>query len=386
MATKKKETKAAPKGVERIEYGEDQEVLRTSAKKFLNANFGTERVRELCAEGSGFSEKDWKEMAGLGWHGLLIPEELGGVGLGVYELGILLEEQGYSLMVAPYLSTQLAVLALNEAARAPQKKQLYPKIAEGILRPTLAVFEKDQGYDPCGGGVKAKKAGKGYSLSGTKINVLDGGSADLLLVTAQTSKGSTLFAVDARAKGVKITPNKLVDETRHTATVKLTNVSVGADALIGSEGGAAKALEKAMPRIWVALSAEMLGSARKLLHTSVEYAKVREQFGRPIGSFQGVKHRLVDRFADIENARSIVYGALWAQDHDAERALLTARMAKAYLSEVGPVMGDSAVRTHGGIGFTWECDVHLFWKRLRWGQLAFGDGPWHRSAIADMIL
>ena len=372
--------------MERFEYGETQEVLRTSAKKFLGANFGTERVRELCSAGTGFDEKDWNEMSALGWHGLLIPENMGGVGLGVYELGILLEEQGYHLMVAPYLSSQIGVLAIEATAKAPQKKKLFPRIAEGAVRPTLAAFEKDQGWYLCAGGVKAKKSGKSYVLTGTKVNVMDAGSADLLLVTANTSKGPTLFAVDAKAKGVKITSNKLVDETRHTATVKLTGVKVGEDALLGTEGGAVKALEKALPRIWVLLAAEMLGAARKVLHTSVEYAKVREQFGRPIGSFQGVKHRLVDRFADIENARSIVYGALWAQDHDAPRALLTARMAKAYLSEVGPLTADSAVRTHGGIGFTWECDVHLFWKRLRWGQLAYGDGPFHREALADMIL
>lgn len=376
----------ASSGMEKFEYGETQDALRSAAKKLLTDRFGIERVRELCAEGSGFDEKDWREMGAMGWHGLLIPESHGGVGLGVYELGVLLEEQGYYLMAAPYLSVQLAVLVLHEAAKAGRKKKLFPQIAEGTLKPTLALFEKAEGWDVCGGNVKAKRAGKGWSLSGTKVNVMDGSNADLLLVSAETSKGPTLFAVDAKAKGVKITANKLVDETRHTATVKLTNVKVGEDAVIGTAGRARKALEKALPKIWVALAAEMLGSTRRILHTAVEYAKVREQFGRPIGSFQGVKHRLVDRFAEVENARSIVYGALWAQDHDADRALKTARMAKAYLSEVGPLTADSAVRTHGGIGFTWECDVHLYWKRLRWGQMAFGDGPWHREALAGMLL
>ncbi len=379
----KKEAKAA---VERFEYGEKQELLRQSAKKFLAEHFSTEKVRKLLEEEKAHSESTWRQMADLGWHGILIPEDFGGAELSIFELGVLLEEMGWNVATGPYLHAQLAVLVLLEAASAKQKKTLFPPIAEGKTIPTLALWEKDQGWDATAGGVKAKKAGKkGFVLSGTKLFVGDAQNADLLIVTTSTPKGPSLFLVDARAKGVKVTPDKLVDETRRSARVDLKNVAVSADALLGTEGKAAGILAKVYPRIWSAISAEMVGAARRVFRVSVDYAKVREQFGRPIGAFQGVKHRLVDRMVELENARSLVYGALWAQDHEPARAERVARMAKAYLSDVGPRVGDTAVRTHGGIGFTWECDVHLFWKRLRWGQSQYGDAAYHRAFIGDEL-
>ncbi len=375
----------AKKKIERFDYGEKQEMLRQSARKFLRERFPAERVRKLLEEPTAHDPEAWKAMAGLGWHGILVPEELGGAGFSTFELGVLLEEMGTFVAPGPYLSAQLAIIPFLDAAAAKQKKEFFPGFCEGKFIPTLALFEQDAGWDYFAGNVKAKKKGKNWILSGTKLFVMDAQNADGFLVSALTPKGPALLSVSARAKGVRVTPDKLVDETRRSGRVDFKNVQVGPEALVGGEGKGAQIMAAAEPKILSLICAEMIGAARKVFQISVQYAKVREQFGRPIGSFQGVKHRLVDRMVELENGRSLVYGALWAQDHEKDRSSKVARMAKAYLSEIGPRAADTAVRTHGGIGFTWECDVHLYWKRLRWGQSAFGDAPYHRSKIGSEI-
>lgn len=367
----------------RFEYGEKQELLRESARKLLEARFPTTRVRELLETERAHDEAAWKEMADLGWHGLLVPEDHGGVGLELFELGVLLEEMGRVVMPGPYLAAQLATLVLLGAASEEQKAAWLPAIADGGAIPTLALFEGDAGWEATTGGTKAKSAGAGHKLSGTKRYVLDAMNATHFVVSAKTPAGPALFRVAADARGVDVVADKLADETRRSATVSFKNVAVASEDLLGAAGDGAALLARTLPSVWCALAAELVGAAHRVFHVSVDYARVREQFGRPIGSFQGIKHRLVDRMVELENARSLVYGALWSQHHDApERAERLARMAKAYVSDVGPTIADTAVRTHGGIGFTWECDVHLYWKRLHWGQMAFGDGAFHREAIA----
>lgn len=379
MTTPESSTPAAAK----FEYGEKQELLRESARKFLEARFPTTRVRELLESERAHDDAAWKAMADLGWHGLMIPEEHGGVGLELFELGVLLEEMGRVVMPGPYLAAQLATLVLLGAASDEQKAAWLPAIADGSAIPTLALFEDDAGWDPAPGGTKAKAAGAGFKLSGTKRYVQDAMNATHLVVSAKTADGPTLLRVAANARGVDVIADRLADETRRSGTVVFKNVAVAGEDRVGAAGEGAALLSRTLPSAWCALAAELVGAAHKAFHVSVDYARVREQFGRPIGSFQGIKHRLVDRMVELENARSLVYGALWAQAHDTPtRAERLARMAKAYVSDVGPVIADAAVRTHGGIGFTWECDVHLYWKRLHWGQMAFGDGPFHREAIA----
>ncbi len=390
MTTTELATASAP--VARFVYGDKQEMLRESAQKFLDARFSSVRVRELMETERAHDADAWREMAGLGWHGLLIPEELGGAGFDVFDLGMLLERMGEAVMPAPYLAAQLATLVLLGAASDAQKAAWLPGIASGETIPTLALFEKDAGWDMSTGGLKAKPAGKGdanagYSLSGTKLYVLDARNATHFVVAARTGKETTLFWVDARSKGIDIVPDKLADETRRSATVSFKNVKTSAENRIGAIGGGDAILAETLPSVWCALAAELVGAAHKVFQVAVQYARIREQFGRPIGSFQGIKHRLVDRMVELENARSLLYGALWAQVHEPARAERLARMAKAYISDVGPQIADAALRTHGGIGFTWECDVHLYWKRLHWGQMAFGDGAYHRQSIAtDLAL
>ncbi|MBK7974446.1 MAG: acyl-CoA/acyl-ACP dehydrogenase [Deltaproteobacteria bacterium] len=369
----------------RYEYGEKQELLRESARKFLEARFSTTRVRELLETERAHDEAAWKDMADLGWHGILVPEEHGGVGLELFELGVLLEEMGRVVVPGPYLAAQLATLVILGGASDEQRAAWLSAIAEGSAIPTLALFEDDAGWDATPGGTKAKSAGAsdGFKLSGTKRFVLDAINATHLVVSAKAPDGPALFRVDARARGVDVLADKLADETRRSATVIFENVAVSPADRIGGPGEGATLLARTLPSVWCALAAELVGAAHRVFHATVDYARVREQFGRPIGSFQGIKHRLVDRMVELENARSLVYGASWAQRHEPPaRAERLARMAKAYVSDAGPRIADTAVRTHGGIGFTWECDVHLYWKRLHWGQMAFGDGAFHREAIA----
>ncbi len=390
MTTTEASAAAAP--VTRFVYGDKQEMLRDSAQKFLDARFSTARVRELMETERAHDAGAWREMAGLGWHGLLIPEELGGAGFDVFDLGMLLERMGEAVMPGPYLAAQLATLVLLGAASDAQKAAWLPGIASGETIPALALFEKDAGWATAAGGLKAKPAGKadgsaGFSLSGTKLYVLDAQNATHFVVAARTGKETTLFWVDAKSNGIDVVPDKLADETRRSATVSFKNVKISAEDGIGALGGGEAILAEALPSVWCALAAELVGAAHKVFQIAVHYARIREQFGRPIGSFQGIKHRLVDRMVELENARSLLHGALWAQVHEPARAERLARMAKAYISDVGPQIADAALRTHGGIGFTWECDVHLYWKRLHWGQMAFGDGTHHRQAIAtDLAL
>lgn len=391
MTTTEQSGAAAPT-VARFVYGDKQEMLRESAQKFLDARFSTARVRELMETERAHDADAWREMAGLGWHGLLIPEELGGAGFDVFDLGMLLERMGEVVMPGPYLAAQLATLVLRGAASDEQQRSWLPGVASGEAIPTLALFEKDAGWAVAAGGLKARPTSKGdasagYTLSGSKLHVLDAQNASHFVVAARTGKETTLFWVDARSKGIDILPDKLADETRRSATVTFRNVKVSAEDRIGELGRGEALLASTLPHVWCVLAAELVGAAHKVFQVAVHYARIREQFGRPIGSFQGIKHRLVDRMVSLENARSLVYGALWAQVHEPARAERLARMAKAYVSDVGPEIADAALRTHGGIGFTWECDVHLYWKRLHWGQMAFGDGTFHRQSIAaDLAL
>lgn len=385
MASPTSRQRAAQAPVVRFVHGEKHEMLRESAQKFLEAKLPTTRVRELMETAGAHDPEVWKEMAALGWHGLLVPEELGGVGLDLFDLGVILEEMGGAVMPGPYLAAQLATLVLLEGASEKQKAAWLPGVCDGTTIPTLALFEKDRGWEPTGEAVQASAAPRGaggHLLSGAKLYVMDAMNATHFVVSAATASGPALFWVDAAAPGIEVIPDKLADETRRSATVRLRRVQVPAEARIGGARKANTILAAALPRICCALAAELVGTARKVFQISVHYARIREQFGRPIGSFQGIKHRLVDRMVEVENARSLVYGALYAQDHEPARAERLARMAKAYLSDVGPRIADTAVRTHGGIGFTWESDVHLYWKRLHWGQMAFGDGTHHRRWIA----
>ena len=367
-------------------YGEEPRLLRREARRVLDAECPLSAVRRQIETGAPPDEALWSRAAAMGWLGLAVPEAYGGSDLSMVSLATLMEEMGRALFPAPFLGTLFATLLIRDVATPEQQARWLPAIAEGRLKAAVAALEEEGGWDPAAVAATARRDGDRWLLSGAKPLVVDAPSADLLLGTFREPAGVSLFAFDPRAPGVYLSPDSLVDLTRRSAHVALADVGVAEGARLGAPGGAIAALDRALSRLLVALSAEMAGGADRLLQITVDYAKIREQFGRPIGAFQAVKHPLVDMMIDIELTRSLVYRAAAALDHAPSRAPHLARMAKALASDTCANAAAKAVQLHGGIGFTWECDVHLFFRRAQWCKVAFGDAPHHRKRIAEMLL
>jgi len=366
-------------------YGEEQALLRREARKVLEAST-TAAVRGWMETPAGYDEAMWKTASEAGWLGLSVPAEHGGSGLGAVSLAVLMEEMGRSLLPLPFLGALFTTLVLSEAGSEAQKARWLPAIAEGKLFGAVGIEERAGGWDFTHVEASARSERDDLLLYGGKDLVVDAPSANLLLATFREEAGPSLFAVEARAPGVAISPDQLVDATRRSGAVRFDGVKVGEEARIGAPGAALSVLGRVMPRIWTALAAEMVGGADRLLAMTVDYAKIRQQFGRPIGAFQAVKHPLVDVLARVELTRSLVYRAAAAIDHAPAQSERLSRMAKALASDTYALAAAKAVQLHGGIGFTWECDVQLYFKRAQWSRAAFGDAAHHRRRIAEMVL
>ena len=349
-------------------------------------------VRAMMDDETGHSSELWEKMAQLGWQGLILPEEYGGAGLDFVDLIVVLEEMGRVVLPGPFLSTTVyAAVALIEAGTEAQKKRYLPEIASGKLLATVANMEPNGRWDSEGIAATASAEGAGYQLDGTKLFVPDGHIAELLIVAARTpgttaADGISLFCVDRNTPGVTTTALKSMDQTRRLAEVKLEGVVVDGDALVGELGGGWRTLEHLGDRAKVALCAEMCGGAQQVLDMSVEYAKVREQFGKPIGSFQAIQHKCADMMVQVESSKSATYYAAWAVANDVEDASLAAAMAKAYCSDAYRVVAGEGIQIHGGIGFTWEHDMHIYFKRAKSSEVSFGDATWNRELVAQQIL
>ncbi len=372
-------------------FNEEQEMLRQSARQFLETECAMTYVRKMMDDDTGFSQEQWKKMADLGWMGLIFPESNGGAGLNMVDLVVVLEEMGRVVMPGPFFaSVILGGLAIDLGGTDAQKQKYLTPIAAGQLRATLAQVEESGRWDAEGIQLKARKSGTGYSLSGTKLFVHDAHNADVLVVPARTSrggaKGVTLFLVDAKQKGVATTLLKTMDQTRKLCEVTLSNVKVGGDAVLGAVGEGWALLDRLVDRAKVAMCAEMCGGAQKVLEMSVEYAKVREQFGRPIGSFQAIQHKCANMMVQVESAKSATYYAAWAVANDVPEAHLAACMAKAYCSDAYRYVSSEGIQIHGGIGFTWEHDMHLYFKRAKGSEVTFGDATWNRELVAQVVL
>jgi alkylation response protein AidB-like acyl-CoA dehydrogenase len=359
---------------------DEQGAIRSTARDFLAARYKSERIRELAESEHGFEQADWEEMAELGWPGLALPEQWGGQGLGIVELAVLFEEMGYALAPSPLLSTTVAGLALATRGTDEQKERWLAPLAAGKARGTLAIF--DAGTPAAIGDfeMEAREDGGEVVLDGEKVLVMDAASADFFLVA--TADGRRRL-VERDADGVSISAEKSIDLTRRLYSVRFDGVRVGAEATLdGSQ-------PDYLPVLWracVAVSAESTGIAQRTMEMAVEYAKDRKQFDRPIGSYQAVSHRCAQMLLETENSRSAVYGAAWAADAEPESLPLAASMAKAYASDAGWRVPDASIQVHGGIGFTWEHDLHFFLKRGKSNAAAFGDASWHRSRVADAVL
>jgi len=373
-------------------FNEEQELLRSTARKFFGNECASETVRKLMEGPEGMTPDLWKKLAEQGWLGLIVPEEFGGMALGIVDLAVLMEEMGRAVVPGPFFSTVLlGGLAILDAGTDAQKKAWLPKLASGEARATLAWMEPSADLGARGITLGATARGGGYTLNGTKLFVQDAHTADVIVVAARTAVGASseegisLFLVPKGAPGMTVTLLPTMDQTRKLCEVSLKDVAVGPEALMGQAGSGWAPLSRVIDRATVGLCAEMCGGAQKVLDMTVEYAKIRQAFGRPIGSYQGVKHKAADMLVDVENSKSITYYAAWAMDEGVAEGPLAVSMAKAYVSDAYRRVAGAGIQLHGGIGFTWEHDLHLYFKRAKGSEFTFGDATWHRERVAQLV-
>ena len=373
---------------------EDQQLLKDSAKAFVDQNAPVSVLRGLrdSKDAQGYDQNLWRQMLELGWAGMAIPEAYGGFEFGYGGLGVVLEESGRTLVSSPLVATVLlGASAINELGSDAQKSEFLSQVVSGELLLALAIDEKPH-HRPCRIETSAVKSGEGYVLNGCKTFVLDGHIANKLVVVARTAgaiddrAGLSVFLVDAAAEGVSINRSWMVD-SRNSAMLSLNNVKVGADALLGAEGGAYTSLTRVLDIGRIGVAAEMLGSMQQAFEITLDYLKQREQFGVLIGSFQGLQHRAAEMYSEIELCKSAVRAALAALDDadktDADIAEF-ASIAKAKLSEVATLVSNEAVQMHGGIGMTDEYDIGFYMKRARVAAAFLGDALFHRERYASL--
>jgi alkylation response protein AidB-like acyl-CoA dehydrogenase len=368
---------------------EEQELLQRSAAEFLRAECPPSLVRELAGDEDGVPRALYRKMAALGWMGMVVPESYGGAGLSLLDLALLVEQFGRVVLPGPFFSSAvLATLALLYGGTAAQRKGWLPRLAAGDAVGTLAWFEASDRLDPPGIAARARRVAAGYRLSGTKLFVTDAHVADVFVAAFRTAgggaQGVTLFLVPRDTPGVEVRPLQTIDVTRRAAEVRFRDVDVPATAVLGGVGRGWRTLVRVADAAAVMLAADSLGGAERALEMAVDYAKVREQFGRPIGSFQAIKHLAAEMVSEIEPARSLLWYAAYALDALPRDAARAASMAKACLCEVYARTANRAVQIHGGIGFTWEHDLHFWFKRAKWNELAFGDPTYHRERVATL--
>jgi alkylation response protein AidB-like acyl-CoA dehydrogenase len=363
-----------------FDLNDEQQQIKETAREFLASRYKPERIRELIDTELGFEESDWKEMVELGWPGLALPEEHGGQGLGIVELAAVFEEMGYALAPSPLLSNTVAGLALAHCGSEAQKAEFLAPLAAGEKRGTMALIDAGSAGTIGEFEMEAREGDSGVVLDGEKVMVLDADAADFLLVA--TSEGNR-HIVEADQSGVSLEGEPSIDPARCFYSVRLDAVEVPAERTLPAER---EDYYPVLHRVCVAVAAELTGIAQRTMEMAVEYAKERQQFGRPIGSYQAVSHRCAQMLLETESARSATYYAAWAADASPEELPLAASMAKAYASDAGWRVAGESLQVHGGIGFTWEHDLHLWLKRARVDAAIFGDAHWHRERVADAIL
>ncbi len=366
-------------------FSEEQDQLRDAVRKFLEAKSPESEVRRLMETTEGYDPAVWSQMANeLGLQSLHIPEAYGGQGFSWVELGIVLEEMGRALLCAPYFSTVvLAANAILNAGTDDQKAALLPGIASGETIATLAFTEPNGKWDASGITLEAD----GNKLTGTKMFVIDGHTADLIVVVARAAgssgeDGISFYTVAGDAAGLTRTPLATMDQTRKQAKLEFDGVDAQ---LLGTAGAGWAALSKTLDQAAVGLCNEMVGGGQYVLEESVQYAKDRVQFGRPIGSFQAIKHKCADMLLEIESAKSAAYYASWAAAEDNDELPVVASLAKAYCSDAYFHAAAENIQIHGGIGFTWEHDAHLYFKRAKSSEILLGDATYHRELLAQRI-
>jgi alkylation response protein AidB-like acyl-CoA dehydrogenase len=374
-----------------LALSEEHQLLRQTAAEFVGSKSSLRRMRALRDGGDrlAFSRDLWREMAALGWTGIVLPEEYGGSGLGYSHLMVVMEEIGRGLMPEPMIPTVLASSALLLGGSEAQKRALLPGVVKGDSLIAVAFQEGDSRFDPTRVRTRAERAGTRWRLSGEKRLVLGGHAADRLLVSARTSgdgadrSGLTLFLVDPAVGGVSVERQCLIDG-RGSAIVRLESVEVDGDAVVGEVDGGAPILGGALDRATAALTAEMLGSMLATFEMTLGYLKTRKQFDVLIGTFQALKHRAAIVYTETELSRSAVMAACFALDEQAPNAGELVSLAKARLSDAFVLAANEGIQMHGGIGMTDEHDIGFFLKRARAAEMTFGDAAWHRRRYAEL--
>jgi alkylation response protein AidB-like acyl-CoA dehydrogenase len=365
-------------------FSDEQEALRSTVRQFLADTSPESEVRRLMETAEGYSPDIWRRLAGqLGLAGLIVPEQYGGSGSSFLELTVVFEEMGRSLLCAPFLSTvamaTTLLLALKDTAACAD---LLPGIAAGSCVATVALAEEAGSWNPDDLAMTAARGESGWSMSGQKFYVIDGHVADVILVVARTEAGMSVFAVDRGAPGLAAELSSTMDKTRKLA--RLTFAGTPAR-LVGADGQAGGAVARMLDLTAIALAAEQVGGAQRVLEIAVGYAKIREQFGRPIGSFQAIKHKCANMLLEIEAAKSAAYYAGWAAAEDDAEVPVLASVAKAYCSEAYVHAAAENIQIHGGIGFTWEHPAHLYFKRAKSSELFLGTPDYHRERLLQGI-
>jgi alkylation response protein AidB-like acyl-CoA dehydrogenase len=351
---------------------ESQEILRQNARQFFAGECPMTHVRHLAEDKQPYDSALWSKMAAQGYTGIIFPEKYDGLGLGVVELILLMEEAGRALLPGPFWSTvALAGTVIDAVASDAQKTRYLAPICRGEARSTFALLETAATWDLA----DVKLSVSGGKLTGEKLFVLDADAADFILVVTQTG----VFLVEAQAPGLSIAPMPALDLTRNFYAVQFKNTPAEK---LGERTNLARALDIAT----AALVAEMVGGMQRVLDLTVDYAKMRKQFGKPIGTFQAVQHQCADMYLETESSRSAAYYAAWALEHDAPDAATATSIAKMYASDACRTVGNRGIQIHGGNGFAWENDLHLYYRRAKASETMLGDATFHRELIARLVI
>ena len=370
-------------------FTEEQELLRAEVRKFLDQNASLDRVREIveAPDSPRIEPALWARMAELGWVGLNMPEEHGGVGLDLETTLVVLKETGRSLFPSPLISTVIAGKAIERFGSAEQQARWLPGLADGSKIGTFAFLERSDAMGPEGVETLAKHDGDELILSGEKLFVSDAALADLFVVAVRSGSDAqsiSLVVVEKGTSGAAASSFDVMDLTKSVGKLSLEDARVGVDCVLGTQGAAWPATQWLLDLGAALVTAEAVGSAEAALSITTEFAKERVQFGEQIGKFQGVKHPLAEIYVDVESFRSLVYYAIWALDQDADDAQVAVSRAKAYCSDAFPQAGIMGVQLHGGVGYTWEYDIQMYLKRSKWVRPMFGDADYHYERVARL--
>jgi alkylation response protein AidB-like acyl-CoA dehydrogenase len=365
-----------------FELSKPQKLLQQSARDLFARECPAKRVRELMATPTALDAELWKVVADQGWLGLHLDESCGGLGLGTVELAVVAEEMGRACFPGPFFGSSWAATLIAETNG---KSKLLEPLATGESKGAVALLEPNSGWSADEVQLKAAPSGGGFKLTGRKSFVSDAGVADVVVCVAQTGDGLGLLAVPTKAHGIKVTATPGLDATRKLYDVDFEGAAVGADDVLAIGEPAGKALARSLDVATLSAAADMLGGMQWILEDAVEYAKTRQQFGKAIGSFQAVQHMCADMLLWTESSRSATYFAAWALTAEPADASRATSIAKAYASDASREVANRGVQVHGGIGFTWEHDLQLYYKRSKASELMCGDATYHRSRLAEMV-